>query len=110
MLFSASVRSTEPIAPPLDVHWAAVTFCWRVLLIEVRVLLFKTSASVTLGARARWRLVPVDKPAQAAFARMSDRLERASRPSGEHGRSIFRHGAKEAPQLLPDTADALEPG
>src|SRR4051794_36614508 len=75
-----SVRSWAPRASPSELHWAAVTFCWRVLLMLTATL---TRARMAL-------LVHVSKLPRPSFA-----LAARPRPGGERAGAIFRHGAKD---------------
>src|SRR3954465_9750129 len=53
------------MAEPLAVHWAAVTFCWRVLAISVRgppvTARVRTDAGSRLWLRRRGHLIPSAK-------------------------------------------------
>src|SRR3954470_5366993 len=100
------------MAAPLAVHWAAVTFCWRVLAIGVRgppvTARVRTDADSRLGRRRRGDLIHREKHLAGRFALREARCG-AIRPGGETPPSIFGPVANAGWTAGPETERATRP-
>src|SRR6185503_15637751 len=97
------------MAEPLAVHWAAVTFCWRVLAISVRgppvTARVRTDAISRLWLRRRGHLIHRAKHRGDRFALVEAPCG-AFRPSGETGPPIFGPRANVARPATAETGGA----
>src|SRR3954452_13832446 len=100
------------MAAPLAVHWAAVTFCWRVLAIGVRgppvTARVRTDADSRLWRRRRGDLIHRAKHLAASFALREARCG-TFRPGGEIPPPIFGPGANAVWTAGPETHRATRP-
>src|SRR3954454_12862278 len=100
------------MAAPLAVHWAAVTFCWRVLAMGLRgppvTARVRTDADSRLGRRRRADLIHREKHPARRFA-LRDARCGAFRPRGETPPPIFGPGANAVWTAGPETDPATRP-